>query len=112
MHAPVTKAPRASETYRGARRNGARALRKLPEWRASAVMAIAANDRANLQARRHQANAAREAASKALIQNSVKQLGLRHEIVAASALLQFYRGEKRTRPVNRIIRELERQVRA
>lgn len=98
---------RDAETYRGARRNAARAERGFPQWRMT--VAFGANKQAGLNARVAVANGAREAASKALTAG-VK--GLPAYVVTAQAMLDFYRGEKRTRPVNRIIRDLERQVRA
>jgi hypothetical protein len=42
----------------------------------------------------------------------VKFPGLRREVVVASAMLDYYCGVKRTRPVNRIIRQLEQVVRS
>lgn len=102
----TTKNPRARSTYRAARRNAAKAARKLPEWREA--IAHEANVRANLHGRYNQANGAREAAAKALIGNRAG----RPDIVAAEAMLAFYRGERRTRTINRIIRDLEVQVRS
>jgi hypothetical protein len=106
----VKKGPRAAETYRGHVRNTWKAARRLPEWREKA--AAIANQNANLAGRAAQANAAREAAAAALVQENVRQTGLGRDVLATSAMLAFYRGEKRTRPVNRIIRELKRQVRS
>lgn len=100
------KTPRAASSYRGARRNAAKAARMLPEWRT--VIAHDANVKANLVGRQNQANAAREAAAKALVNNRE----MRPDIVAGVAMLEFYRGEKRTRSISRIIRDLEVQVRA
>ncbi len=104
------KGPRAAETYRGHVRNAWKAARRLPEWREKA--AAIANQNANLAGREAQANAAREAAATALLRENVQQTGLRRDVLATSATLAFYYREKRTRPVNRIIRELERQVRS
>lgn len=103
------KGPRKAESYRGHVRNTWKAARRLPEWREKA--AAIANQNANLSGRAAQANMAREAATKALIDDNVRQTGLRRDVLATSAMLGFYLGEKRTRPVNRIIRELEKQVR-
>lgn len=96
--------PRHPDTYRAQRRNAIKKARMLPQWRA--VIAFEANKAANLHGRAVQANAAREAAAKALIGNRQG----RPDIVAAESMLIFYRGEPRTRVVNRIIRSLERQA--
>jgi hypothetical protein len=74
-------------------------------------MAIAANEKANLAGRQVQANGAREAGSRALIEAQSNPRGLPGHIVHASVVLEFYRAEKRTRVVNRIIAGLEKQVR-
>lgn len=114
MHKPLstTKAPRAAASYRGARRNAARAAGGLSEWRTSCIAAVHANEKAFLDARRVQANDAREAFSKGVIEAQANPRGLPGSVVGMSAMLDFYRGEKRTRPVNRIIRALEGQLRA
>lgn len=104
----VAGEPRAAETYRGHVRNTWKAARRLPEWRES--VADAANTKANLEGRANQANAAREAAAKALV-DATHTSGVPRHTLAASAMLDFYRGEKQTRPVGRIVRELERQCR-
>lgn len=110
MHAPVkTKGPRAATSYRGHVRNTWKAARRLPEWREKA--AAIANQNANLAGRKAQANGAREAAAKAILANNASHFGLPRRVVVDSAMLEFYRGKKLTRPVNRIIRDLERQVR-
>jgi hypothetical protein len=101
--------PRKRTDYRAVRRNAAKAARKLPEWRAS--VADAANQVANLAARQSQANGAREAAAKALV-DATHTSGTPRHVLAASAMLHFYRGEKQTRAVSRIVKELERQVRS
>lgn len=101
---------RAASTYRGARRNHARANHLFADWRG--MNAIVANGNADLQARQVVANGAREAAAKALTDANVLFKGLSRNVVVASALLAYYRGIKRTRPVNRIIRDLEKQVRS
>ncbi len=96
---------RSADTYRGALRNAARSARRLPEWRET--VAQGANMEANIVGRANQANAAREAAAKALVGNIS---GAPRQSVIANAMLEFYRGEKRTRVVSRIVRDLERQV--
>lgn len=101
--------PRPRTDYRAVRRNAAKAARKLPEWRES--VADAANEKAGLEGRANQANAAREAAAKALV-DATHTSGVPRHALAASAMLAFYRQEKQTRPVGRIVRELERQVRS
>lgn len=111
MHEPIatatksTKGPRAADSYRGHVRNTWKAARRLPKWREKA--AAIANQNANLAGREVQANGAREAAAKAIQQEA----GLPRHVVVASAMLKFYRAEKYTRPVARIVRDLERQVR-
>lgn len=107
MHAPAkTNGPRAATSYRGHVRNTWKAARRLPEWREQA--AAIANQNTNLAGRSAQANGAREAAAKAM---AGAEMGLPRDVVVASAMLDFYRKEKHARPVNRIIRALERQVR-
>lgn len=109
MHAPVkTTGPRAATSYRGHVRNTWKAARRLPEWRER--VATIANQNANLSGREAQANSAREAAAKALHVHGA-EAGLPRHVVVASAMLSFYRKEKQTRPMARIIRDLERQVR-
>jgi hypothetical protein len=105
----VAGRPRPRTDYRAVRRNAAKAARKLPEWRES--VSDAANERAGLAARQNQANGAREAAAKALV-DATHTSGTPRHVLAASAMLAFYRTEKQTRAVSRIVRELERQVRA
>jgi hypothetical protein len=113
MHKTVAtiKTPRESSSYRGARRNAARADGGIVEWSRSCLMAIAANDKAHLGARQVQANSAREAAAKAVVEAMANPRGLTGSIVGVLAMLDFYRGEKHTRPVNRIIRSLQVPVR-
>jgi hypothetical protein len=95
MHKTVTKGktPRAADSYRGARRNAARAAGGLVEWSRSRMMAIAANEKAHLDARQVQANGAREAAAKATIEAMANPRGLTGSIVGISAMLGFYCGE-------------------
>lgn len=102
------KGPRPRSAYRAAVRNTWKAARRLPEFRAKSWRL--ANARADLAGRAAIANGAREAAAKALA--NVMQSGLRAETAIASAMLDFYNGVKRTRPVSRIIRNLEQQLRA
>jgi hypothetical protein len=106
MHAPAKKAPRAASSYRGARRNAAKAARGLADWRDRS--AYDANMAAGIYARAAVANGAREAAAAALVNN---RFGMQ-EVTAAAAMLRYYctAGVKRTRPVNRIIRELSKHV--
>lgn len=97
--------PRHASTYRGARRNhyvtpAARRTR-FYGWNAWEV----ANAKAHLHSRAVQANSAREAAAKALVANRSGD----SSVTVAGAMLKFYEGEKRTRPVNRIIRDLRRK---
>jgi hypothetical protein len=98
--------PRPAASYRAARRNSVKAARMLPHWRL--VVAEDANKSANLYGRAVTANGAREAAAKALVGN---RAGI-PALVTADAMLTFYRGEKQTRVVRRIIRDLEVQVRS
>lgn len=95
--------PRKAETYRAFRRNEARRAGKLAEWRETAY--AQANSEAKLVDRAAQANAAREVAVKAIV--AAGPLG-RIDAVANDAMLKFYRGEKPTRVVNRIVRTLKR----
>lgn len=97
---------RSIMTYRAFRRNAARKARQLDEWRESAV--DQANATARLGARTAQANAAREAAAKAIGDPNNSYLPRDH--VASRAMLEFYRGEKQTRAISRIVRDLERAV--
>lgn len=99
------RVPRKAETYRAARRNEARRAGKLAEWRETAY--AQANTTAKLVERAGQANAAREAAVKAIV--AAGPLG-RIEAIANDAMLTFYRGEKPTRVVNRIVRTLKRNA--
>lgn len=101
------KGPRAAASYRGARRNAARTSGGLAAWSKTCMMAIAANEKAHLAARQVQANGAREAAAKAAV---FAAPGVPRHVAYASGMLGFYLGETRTRPVNRIIRELLKQV--
>lgn len=109
---PVAKSsgPRPASSYRAARRNHVKAARGLQAWRE--YTAVYANQAANIHGRHATANGAREVAAKALVDAAVKFPGLRHDVVVASAQLAYYREQKQTRPVRRIIRALERQVRA
>lgn len=93
---------RSALTYRCFRRNAARNARQLDEWRESA--AAQANQTARLPARAMQANAAREAAARAMNDPVLKHLP--RDQVATEAMREFYRGEKQTRAITRIIREL------
>lgn len=103
-----TKGPRSASTYRGARRNAARAERLLPRWRAESPYAIAANNRAKIGIRAQLADLARKAAAKALVGNSA---GI-PSVVTAESYLAFYRKiENPTRAVSRIIRELQSDLR-
>lgn len=108
---PVSKGegPRKAATYRAARRNHVKSHGMLPMWRQ--FTAAHANERAGLKARAVVANGAREAASKALVDSMLRDTGARRDVIVATAMLDHYRQQKRTRPVNRIIRELERQIR-
>lgn len=102
---------------RAYRRNKARADRKqarregrpgaLIVWRTEGFAAIAANNAAKITERAVQANAAREAATKAIMSNP----GVPPQRIVVHAFLDFYRGEKQTRPVRRIVRDLEQQAR-
>lgn len=105
---PAKKGPRQADSYRAQRRNSWKAARQLPEWRNQA--AAIANYKAGLAERQVVANGAREAAAKASVAVLVR--GERRDVVIADAMLQHYYACKRTRPVNRIIRQLEKQVRA
>ena len=102
---------RAASSYRGARRNEVRLLCVLGSWRESGAYADAANTKAKLNERAVQANNAREAASVALVKHGVLGFHRRADVLV-NAFLTFYRNEKRTRVVNRIVRDLERQSRA
>lgn len=95
---------RDSSTYRGARRNYARRHGELGTWRASAMYVTAANYAAKLYARAVQANAAREAAAKAIVANVT---GAPLASVIQAAYAAFYAAAKRTRAVNRILRDLK-----
>lgn len=108
-HSTPTGKPRARTEYRAARRNAAKAARMLPQWRES--VADAANQHANLPNRINQANAAREAASKALV-DATHLSGVPRHTLALVAMLDFYCGENQTRAVSRIVRDLQRQVRS
>jgi hypothetical protein len=105
---PARKTPHARATYRAARRNAVRKARGLSSWRA--VVAATANQRAGIDARAVVANGAREVAARAFIEARGK--GYRAACAVASAMLDYYRGlTGQTRPVRRIIRDLETQVR-
>lgn len=105
------KGPRPAASYRAMRRNHVKAHRQLPAWRS--ITAAYANQKANIAGRQALANGAREAAAKALAEENVRSTGLRQDVVAASAMLEFYRDVKHPgRAVNRIIRSLESQIRA
>jgi hypothetical protein len=105
---------RSASSYRGARRNehhrrasllkGSERKTFLSDERE--VRANQANAVAHLGQRTMQARAAREAAARALAgdQHSPPANVMNH------ALLDFYRGQKPTRPVTRIVRQLERAV--
>jgi hypothetical protein len=99
---------RKAATYRGARRNNyvspAAKQTRFFGWNAWEQ----ANTKANLEGRAQLANAAREAASRALVNAGV----LAQPSIAVAAMLDFYRDMKppRSRVVNRIIRELKRQM--
>lgn len=103
------KGPRAADSYRGARRNSWKAARRLPEWRQHAHEI--ANWKAELAERAVVANGAREAAAKAMVNEATQTAGVRRDVVIASAMLDYYCTCQRTRPVSRIIRGLEKQVR-
>lgn len=96
---------RAASTYRGARRNAyvspAARRSRLYGWRAWEK----ANATADLGRRSAMANAAREAAAKALVLAGP----LASAAVANDAFLTFYRNQPRSRVVNRIIRDLSKQ---
>lgn len=92
---------RSASTYRGARRNLVRTAGRLGNWR-NQGNAEAANSEADLGRRGAQANAACEAASKALVAAGA----LAGPSVVNYAFLDFYLREKRTRVVNRIISTL------
>jgi hypothetical protein len=104
----VKKGPRPRSAYRAAVRNTWKAARRLAEFREQSWRL--ANARADLAGRAVIANGARETASKALA--GVMQSGLRRDTAVASAMLDFYSSVKRTRPVSRIIRQIEQQLRA
>lgn len=95
---------RAASSYRGARRNYARDNRALGDWRRSSHHVVAANFAAKLYDRSVMANAAREAASKAVVEAT----GNGHPVAGAAqaAFLAFYKAQKRTRVVGRILRDL------
>lgn len=97
---------RAASTYRGARRNAyvspAARRSRLYGWNAWER----ANAVADLGRRSAQANAAREAAAKALVAAGP----LASASIADHAFLDFYRTQPRTRVVNRIIRALVKQT--
>lgn len=95
---------RQASTYRGARRNHARKHRALGDWRASARHVTAANFVAKLYERSVMANAAREAASKAI--SFARAAGIPVAGVAHAAFVAFYAAQKRTRVVGRILRDL------
>jgi hypothetical protein len=102
--------PRPASSYRAARRNLVKSHRALPHWRN--ITAAHANNEAKIGERAAMANGAREAAAKAIADEAIRETGLRPQTIGAAAMLQFYREQPRTRPVNRIIRDLERQIRA
>lgn len=96
---------RSASTYRGARRNALRDNRAIRAWRTQGHDE-AANAKANLGLRGAQANAARKAASQALV--AAGALG--GPSVVNFAFLDFYSREKRTRAVNRIISGLVKSL--
>lgn len=112
---------RTSLSYRGARRNAARADRKraraekrpgeLLVWRRTGKYALAANEHAKINERAAMANEAREVASKALVEHGILGYRRREDVVLA-AFVDFYGKQKPTRNVSRIMRELNRQKRA
>ncbi|WP_158711677.1 hypothetical protein [Streptomyces xylophagus] len=96
-----------ADSYRGARRNNARREGWLKKWR-NGMFAVAANDKAKLNERAVMANSAREEAARALVAAGV----LAQPTVATAAMLDFYSRvpAPRSRVVNRIIRDLRRQM--
>ena len=98
---------RNADSYRGARRNNARREGWLKKWR-NGMFAVAANDKAKLNERAVMANSAREEAARALVAAGV----LAQPTVATAARLDFYSRvpAPRSRVVNRIIRDLRRQM--
>lgn len=95
---------RQSSTYRGARRNRARAGRTLGVWRRGGANVVAANYEAKLYARSIVANAAREAVAKAIAH--ARTTGAAIEAAVHAAYVAFYAGQPRSRVVSRILRQL------
>ena len=102
------KCPRPGASYRASRRNHVKAHRQLPAWRQ--FTAAHANQVADIAGRQVVANGAREAASKAIVEANAHTTGLPQNVVALGALVDFYRDQKHTRPVRRILRELAGQL--
>ncbi len=103
------KGPRPAASYRAARRNHVKAHRQLPAWRR--FTAAHANNVADIAGRQVVANGAREAASKAIVEANA-HTSLPQHVVALGAVVDYYREQKQTRPVRRILRELGGQIRA
>lgn len=107
---------RKADSYRGARRNKARADRKIARaenrpgdlvvWRRTSVYANRANVEAKLNERHDMANRARQFVGIAM----AKAGPLAIPSMAVAAFFDFYRAQPRSRVVNRIVRELHRQM--
>lgn len=108
---PLTKGkgPRPASSYRAHRRNHVKAHRQLPAWRQ--FTAGFANQRAKIAERAVVANGAREAAAKAIVEANAHMAGLPQKVIALAAMGQYYESVERTRPVQRILRELRAQIR-
>lgn len=99
---------RASDTYRAARRNAARRLdRGIAHWRQSHFHARRANAIAKLPDRQKQCAEANSLALQAAFAENVLQTGgLPRAIVVDNALREFWRKQKPSRVVSRILRQL------
>lgn len=99
---------RKASTYRGARRNAARAQGGgLQKWRMFGENADAANQKAKIGERQVMANQANKAVSLALVEAGP----LAGFSVANATYLKFYRAQPQSRVVHRIIKGLTANAR-
>lgn len=96
---------RACGSYRGARRNLARARDGLRTWRDSGKYAAAANAIAKVDQRAEQCAEARRLAYLALARQHLAT-GKRRDAVVVDALREYWSKQRRTRVVSRILKGL------
>ena len=97
---------RTADTYRAAKRNQCREDHTLEEWRLKMLWWQEANQKAKLGERQKQCAAARRRVALLRLRHIARTVGVAE---INKVLLKFWQGQKYTRVVARIIKQLQRE---